>query len=80
MAVPNDQAASYADLPAAMPPPGVTPDFAHPYTDGPILIGVGGAFTGLALLFVAARIHTKLRFVRKWSPDDSKRRIAATKH
>ena len=71
MAVLSSQAGS-ADLPAGKPPPGVTPNFAHPYTDGPVLVGVGGAFTALALFFVSARIHTKLRFVRKWSPDDSK--------
>lgn len=73
MAAPNDSA-SLADLPAGKPPPGVIPNFAYPYTEGPTLIAVGGVFTALALIFVAVRIHTKLRLVGKWSPDDSEYR------
>lgn len=70
MAAPNDPA-NLAGLPAGKAPPGVIPNFANPYTDGPTLIAVGGVFTALALIFVAVRIYTKLRLVGKWSPDDS---------
>lgn len=73
MATPNDPA-SLANTPAGKPPPGVIPNHAHPYTDGPTLVAVGGIFTALALLFVSARIYTKVRLVGKWSPDDSKQR------
>ena len=67
----------FAGIPAAKPPPGVIPNYAHPYTDGPLLVAVGGVFTALALLFTSTRIYTKLKLVGKWSPDDSKPQLAA---
>ena len=71
MAEPNN-AASLASLPAGKPPPGVQQNLTDPSTEGPVLIGVGGAFTLLALLFVTARIYTKVKIIGKWTPDDSK--------
>ena len=56
--------AGSAHVPAAKSPLGWTPGSADPYTDGLVFTDVGGTFTALtlALLFIAARIHAKIRF------------------
>lgn len=64
MAASNNPAA-LPNTPAGKPLPGVIPNYAHPYTDGPILIAVGGVFLALALLFLFARKYTKVILVKK---------------
>lgn len=56
--------------PAGVPPIGVTPNFAHPESRGPILVIVGGLMVALMMLFLANRVYTKARIVRRFSWDD----------
>ncbi|KAL8762522.1 MAG: hypothetical protein Q9184_001482 [Pyrenodesmia sp. 2 TL-2023] len=58
-------------VPAAKPPPGVVPNYVDPQSSGPRLIAVGCILVALMLLFVATRIYTKAKIVKKFSPDDS---------
>ena len=64
--------ASLTQIPALPPPPGVSPDFANPHSDRPVLIIVGSMFVAIMLLFVSVRIYVKVNIVRKSSPDDCK--------
>lgn len=65
----NDPAV-FAGVPAAKPPPGVLPNYTNPYSDGPILIIVGSILVFIMLIFVGARIFTKIKITRRSSPDD----------
>ena len=56
--------------PAAEPPPGVIPNFAHPENRGPILVTVGGLMLSLMVIFLVNRLYTKARIVQKYSWDD----------
>ena len=69
MATSNDPA-KLEGVPAALPPPGVVPSHVDPYSDGPVLIIVGSILVAVMLLFVSVRIYTKVKIVRKSSPDD----------
>ena len=71
MAQSNDPA-TLAGIPAALPPPGVVPNPEHPYSSGYILIVVGTILLTVMLLSVCIRIYTKIRIVKKSSPDDCK--------
>ena len=63
--------------PAAAPPPGVTPNFAHPESRGPTLVAVGGVMIALIATLLANRIYTKAKIVRKFSWDDLTVSLAA---
>lgn len=56
--------------PASEPPPGVTPNFAHPQNRGPILVAVGGLMIAFMMVLLANRMYTKASIVRKFSWDD----------
>ena len=58
------------NYPAAKPPPGVVANYAHPSGDGPVLIIVGSILVFIMLVFVGARIFTKVKITRRSSPDD----------
>lgn len=47
-------------LPAGQPLPGIEPNFAHPSTRVPVVLGVGITFSVLAVLCFSIRIYTKL--------------------
>ncbi|MCJ1254826.1 hypothetical protein MMC24_002642 [Lignoscripta atroalba] len=66
----TDPSAGLAGLPAQAPPPGVVPNFIDPYSRGPMLVIVSSILIGLMVLFVAARLYTKLRINRKLKWDD----------
>lgn len=61
-----------ANLPAAMPPPGVVANPVDPYSNGPTLIVVGSILTAIMLAFIFVRIYTKAKIVGKFTPDDCK--------
>ena len=59
-------------VPAASPPPGVLPNLEHPKNNGSILIIVGSVLVVVMIIFVIVRIYTKVKIVKKWTPDDCK--------
>ena len=65
----NDPAELH-NIPAAKPPPGVTPNHAHPAGDGPVAIGIGSLMLALMLIFASVRIYTKAKIVKRFSADD----------
>ena len=56
--------------PAIAPPPGVTPNFAHPEDKGPTLVIVATVLLALVIIALANRAYTKLYIIRKSSWDD----------
>ena len=63
--------------PAAVPPTGVTPNFAHPESRGSRLVIVGGLMVALMTLFLASRVYTKAKIIRRFSWDDLTVSLAA---
>lgn len=61
-----------AQTPAGVPPPGVKPNLVNPYSEGYILITVGGVLMGIMFLFIALRLYVKVRVQRKFTGDDCK--------
>lgn len=61
-----------AKIPAAKPPPGVTPNFANPETQVPLIMGMNTTFFAIATIFLGVRIYMKAWIKRKWGLDDSK--------
>lgn len=59
-------------IPFEAPPPGVVPNFEHPSTRVPVILGVSIAFLVIATLCLSIRIYTKLYIAKKWIWDDSK--------
>ncbi|KAF2274905.1 uncharacterized protein EI97DRAFT_93477 [Westerdykella ornata] len=59
-----------AQIPAAVPPPGVVPNFVDPPSDGYVLIAVGAALMAVMFLFAGIRFFVKLRIQHKVSADD----------
>ena len=59
-----------ASTPAGVPPPGIKPNFTNPHGNGAALISVASVLLVLMLVFVSARVYTKIKIIRKWSPDD----------
>ena len=57
-------------VPAARPPPGVSPNFVDPRSSGPVLIAVGTVLLVVMLLCVTIRGYTKIRIAKKITPDD----------
>ncbi|KAI9656910.1 MAG: hypothetical protein M1821_003549 [Bathelium mastoideum] len=57
-------------IPAGQPPSGVEPNFSHPPTLVPVVLGVSSTFLAIAFLCFALRIYTKLLIVKKWKWDD----------
>lgn len=64
-----------AKIPAAKPPPGVTPNFANPDSLVPLIMVVNTTFLAMATLFLALRIYMKTWVQRKWRLEDSQNRI-----
>ncbi|KAI9660585.1 MAG: hypothetical protein M1821_009937 [Bathelium mastoideum] len=61
---------AFNNQPAAKPPPGITPDFSHPHSNGYVLITVGTIFLAFMLVFVSLRFYTKIKVIAKLTPDD----------
>jgi hypothetical protein len=62
--------ADYVELPAAAPPPGVLPNFAHPQSRA-LEAHVGmGICIGITLIMVMLRIYVKLAITHFWGWDD----------
>ena len=61
-----------ANTPAGVPPLGVRPNFDNPHSERATLISVASVLLALMLVFVIARIFTKIKIVGKSSPDDCK--------
>lgn len=57
-------------LPAGQPPRGIQPNFSHPPTRVPVILGVSITFIVLAILCFSIRIYTKLVIAKKWKWDD----------
>ena len=57
-------------LPAGQPPVGIEPNFAHPSTRVPVVLGVGIVFSLLAVFCFSVRIYTRLIIKKKWKWDD----------
>ena len=69
---PTPNAVQIAQMPAALPPPGVKPNPVDPYTTGPIAIVICSILLFIMLVFVSIRLYVKLKIVRKFTPDDCK--------
>ena len=57
-------------IPAGQPPPGIAPNFADPSNRAPVVVGVGIAFSALAVFCFSIRIYTKLAIKKNWKWDD----------
>jgi hypothetical protein len=57
-------------LPGAQPPPGTEPNFAHPQTRVPVVLGIGSTFLFLALSCFTLRMYMKLIVLKKLKWDD----------
>ena len=61
---------SPSEVGAFPPPPGVTPNFAHPdYISGGV-VPISAVFLTLSTLFVAARLYTKLKITKVFGSED----------
>lgn len=60
----------YANLPAGIPPPGVKPNFANPYSIAPVIIILSAVFTSLMVIVVGMRLFSKAFVIRKLGADD----------
>jgi len=58
--------------PGAQPPPGVVPNFIHPPTRVPVMLGVTIPFLILALFCFSIRIYTRIVLTKNWRWDDCK--------
>ena len=65
-------AVEIAQMPAATPPPGVTPNLVDPYSNGPVAIAICSILIFMMLVFVSIRLYVKLKIVQKLTPDDCK--------
>jgi hypothetical protein len=61
-------------IPAAPPPPGVTPNFDNPAWIGYRLIIVSVVFPVFGLFFLIPRLYSAGAIIRKWHPDDCETR------
>lgn len=59
-------------IPAAKPPPGVVPNFDHPYTRGPLFIALSAIAIGFMYLFMITRFYSKFCTRRALTWDDCK--------
>lgn len=50
-------------IPAGVPPPNVKPNYAHPESQGDVLVIVGGVMIGLMTILLIVRIYTKAYIV-----------------
>ncbi|KUJ12852.1 uncharacterized protein LY89DRAFT_672968 [Mollisia scopiformis] len=57
-------------LPAAMPPPGVVPNFINPYTLAPLSYWGGSVFVFIMICFVMARFYNKTFLAKAYTWDD----------
>ena len=57
--------------PAALPPPGVIPNFQHPATRISDVIGIALPFLVIATAFLSIRAYMKIAVLKKWRPEDS---------
>lgn len=64
-----------AQTPAAMPPPGVTPDFTDPYTAAPVLISVSTVLMAIMFMLAGLRFYVKIALRHTLTPDDCKHSI-----
>ncbi|KAL8713518.1 MAG: hypothetical protein Q9220_002380 [cf. Caloplaca sp. 1 TL-2023] len=58
------------NLPVLPPPPGVTPDFAHPTSRAYELHVVAGICIPIIVFFAAVRFYAKFSILRRWTWDD----------
>lgn len=63
-------------VPTFPAPPGVTPNFANPYSLGPIFYMVGGSMLFSMLMLVGMRVWIKFFMLRKPYWDDCKNLLA----
>lgn len=61
-----------AQTPAAMPPPGVQPNFVNPHSSAPVLIWVSSVLMAIMFMFAGLRFYVKNNLRRKFTPDDCK--------
>jgi hypothetical protein len=63
--------AQLAQIPAEAPPPGVVPDFEHPATTVPLMLGLSYTVATVATVCLVLRIWTRTFLVKRWQWDDS---------
>ena len=49
----------FSDIPSLTPPPGVTPNFVDPETNGQLIVSLGTFLLVLTVLFLALRVYAK---------------------
>ena len=54
------------------PPPGVTPDFDHPYNGGRHVVILAVLGIPIATLFLAMRLYTQVRIKRSFGSEDGR--------
>ena len=65
-----DNSTFLPDLPAAIPPPGVTPNFTDPLSQALILIAVTTTCLSLMVILHLQRMYIKIRKNHRWGWDD----------
>jgi hypothetical protein len=60
-----------AQIPAETPPPGVVPNFEHPASTVPLMMGLSFTVAAVATVCLALRIWTRTFVVKRWQWDDS---------
>ena len=60
------------DIPALKPPPGVIPNFDHPYSSACLMLVIIAIALPLMLIFVTLRIYVRLWVKKTWAHEDSK--------
>lgn len=58
--------------PAAMPPPGVQPNFTDPSSAGPVLISISSVLMAIMFMLAGLRFYVKIALRSTVTPDDCK--------
>jgi hypothetical protein len=69
---------SRQNAPTIMAPPGITPNYINPVTQGDRILVYAPLLGALSLLFVGLRLVIKLRILKTWALDDSEWKFPAT--
>ena len=66
----TSESVNLAAVPAAAPPPGVTPNLEHPKSFGYIYIVTGSMFMALTVPFAFIRTYSKVKYHKQVQVDD----------
>ncbi|KAF2023420.1 hypothetical protein EK21DRAFT_94936 [Setomelanomma holmii] len=59
-----------AQIPGEAPPPGVVPNFAHPASNVPLILGLSYFFFAVSAICFLLRVWTRAVIVKRWQWDD----------